>query len=159
MKPLPQMPRSADKVKRSSFPSSRLPQHIQSKSVVVVVLGVLYPSVLPQRGQTDARHTLVPPPLGIAGRQNAGVVFYDPLSPSRNGDQLPHIAKYWRNPGRDAHTDRAEARKAVARDLTLLSEKRRSMYGTASLAPAGGIPNRTQRGIQGQMMYAQPDGR
>jgi hypothetical protein len=124
MKPLPQLPKSADEDKRSSFPSSRLPQHIQSKSVVVV-LGVLYPSVLPQRGRTDTCLTLVPPPLGVAGMQSAGVVFYDPLSPSRNGDELPHIAKYWRNPGRDVHRDRAEARRAVARDLVLLSEKRR----------------------------------
>lgn len=124
MKPLPQMPKSADEDKRSSFHSSRLPQHIQSKSVVVV-LGVLYPSALPQRGQADTRLTLVPPPLGVAGTQSAGVVFYDPLSPSRNGDGLPRIAKYWRNPGRHVHRDRAEARRAVARDLTLLSKKRR----------------------------------
>jgi hypothetical protein len=124
MKPLTQRRKSADKDKRSSFPGSRSPQHVESKSIVV--LGVLYPSALPQPGETDTRLALVPPPLGvIEGRQSAGVVFYDPLSTLRNGDEDPHIAKYWRNPRGNAHTDRAAARKAVARDLTLLLEERR----------------------------------
>jgi hypothetical protein len=93
---------------------------------IVLVLGVMYPSVLQQPGQTDTRLALVPPLLGaVAGRQSAEVVFDDPLSPSRNGDELPNIAKYWRNPRGDIHRDRVEAQKAVARDLSLLSEERR----------------------------------
>ncbi|TLM80770.1 hypothetical protein [Pseudarthrobacter sp. NamE5] len=121
VEPLTEIRQSADENRRSPFPSSRSPQDFQSESVVVV-LGVMYPSVLPQLIEANTRLDLIPLPPGlVTGQQSVGVVFYDPLSPSRNGYELSQTAKYQKNPEGHGHVNRAEARKAVARDLALLS--------------------------------------
>ena len=98
------------------------PQQIQSDSVVVV-LGVMYPSVLPQLVEANTHLGLVPLPPGfVGGRQSVDSnVFYDPLSSSRNGDEVPRTATYRRNSKGDGHLSRTESRKTVVRDLALLS--------------------------------------
>lgn len=121
MKPLTKGRQCADEDKRSPLPSIGSPQHFQPESVVVV-LGVMYPSVFPQLVESNTHPDLVPLPPGlIAGRQSMDVVFYDPLSSSRNGDEVPRAARYRRNFKGDGHVNRTEAQKAVARDLALLS--------------------------------------
>jgi hypothetical protein len=111
---------SADDDKRSPFPSPPSPQHFRPESVVIV-LGVMYPSVLPQLVEANTHLDLVPQPPGlVAGRQSEDVVFYHPLSSSRNGYEIPHTARNRRNSEGEGRIHRAEARKAVARDLALL---------------------------------------
>lgn len=53
------------------------------------------------------------------------VVFYDPLAFSRNGDEALLVPKYRKKPEGDGHLNRAEAHKAAARDLALLSLRKR----------------------------------
>jgi hypothetical protein len=88
---------------------------------VMVVLGVLYPSVLPQHvaASTHLDLVLLPPALTV-GRQSMDVVFYDPLSSSWNGDEVPLAAKYRRKSKGDGYANRTQAQNAVARDLALL---------------------------------------
>lgn len=115
---------SADEDKRPALPSPRSPQGFQSESVVVV-LGVLYPSVLSQPGESNHHSDLVPLLPGlVTGRSCVGVVFYDPLSLTDNGCEIPSL-QHRRNSAGDGHEDRAENRKAVARDLALLSFRKR----------------------------------
>jgi hypothetical protein len=65
---------------------------------VVVVLGVTYPRVLPQLVEADTHLDLVPLPPGLVlGRKSVDVIFYDPLSSSRNGEEVPQVPKYRRN--------------------------------------------------------------
>ena len=92
----------------------------QSESVVVV-LGVLYPNVIPQPVAAGTHLDLVLLPPGLtAGRQSMDVVFYDPLSSSWNGDEVPLAAKYRRKSKGDGYLNRTQAQNAVARDLTML---------------------------------------
>jgi hypothetical protein len=49
------------------------------------------------------------------------VVFYDPLSSRRNGEEVAQAVQYRRNSADDGHIYRREAQKAVARDLAALS--------------------------------------
>lgn len=125
MKPLTEKRRCADEDKRSPLPSPESQPHFQSESVVVV-LGVIYPSVVPQLVKTNAHLDLVPvPPGSVTGRKSVDVVFYDPLSSSRNGDEVPQPANYRRKSKGDGRVNRREAQKAVARDLALLSVGKR----------------------------------
>jgi hypothetical protein len=131
VKPLPEGCLSADENKPCPLPSSGPPRHFQSESVVVV-LGVMYPSVvLPQLVEANTHLDLVPLPPGLSTRrQSVDVIFYDPLSSSRNGDEVPQAAKYRRNSKGDGLVNRTEAQKAVARDLALLSLKTRVVTGS-----------------------------
>jgi hypothetical protein len=96
-------------------------QNLQPETIVVV-LGVMYPSLLPQLAKTNPQPEHVPLPPGlVVSRQSVEVVFYDPLSSSRSGDEPHPVAKYRRNFKSLCHPDRAEARKAVASDLALLT--------------------------------------
>jgi hypothetical protein len=125
VKPLTKRRESADEDKRSPFPSPRSPQHFQPQSVVVV-LGVMYPSLLPQPREASAERDPVSLLPGVvAGRQSVDVVFYDPLS-SGGCEELPQGAECRRNSTVDGHVDREEARKALARDLALLSLGKRT---------------------------------
>ncbi|WP_159735990.1 hypothetical protein [Arthrobacter sp. 9V] len=82
-------------MKTTAPPVSGLDRRNSSRKVAVVVLGVMYPSVLPQFGEANNQLDLVPLPLGVgAGKQNQQVVFYDPLSPSKNGEEIP-LATTW----------------------------------------------------------------
>ncbi len=110
----------ADEDKRSPLPSIGSTQHFQSESVVVV-LGVMYPSVFPHLVESNTHPDRVPLPPGLTvGRQSVDVVFYDPLSSIRNGEEVPRAARYGWNSKGDGHVSRTEAQKAVARDLALL---------------------------------------
>jgi hypothetical protein len=123
---------SSDENTRSPLWSSGPPRHLQSECVVVV-LGVMYPSVVPpQLVEANTHLDLVPlPPPGLSTRrQGPDVIFYDPLASSRDGDEVPIAAKYRRNSKGDGSVDRTEARKAVARDLALLSLKTRVVTGS-----------------------------
>jgi hypothetical protein len=119
VKPFTERRQCADEDERSPLPSPESQAHFQSESVVVVV-GVMYPSVLPQL--VEANHLdLVPLPPGlVTGRKSVDVVFFDPLSSSRNGDEVPQPANDRRNSKGGGHVNRREAQKAVARDLALL---------------------------------------
>jgi hypothetical protein len=87
----------------------------------VVVLGVLYPSVLPQLVAASTHLDLVLLPPGLTpDRQSMDVVFYDPLSSSWNGDEVSVAAKYRRKSKGDGYANRTHAQNAVARDLALL---------------------------------------
>lgn len=113
MKRLTERRQCADDRKRAPLPKLGTTQHFQSE-IVVVVLGVMYPTVLPQRVEADIHLDLVPLPPGLAKcQQGQDVVFHDPLSFSTNADAVPKAAKYLAN--------RTEAQKAVAHDLALLS--------------------------------------
>lgn len=121
VKPLTESRHGDDEYERSPFPSSGSLQDFRSESIVVFV-GVMYPSVLPQLGEANTRPDLVPlPPALATGQQSLTVVFYDPLSPSKNGYELSKAGKYQRNFESLDHVYRAEARKAIARELALLS--------------------------------------
>lgn len=121
MKPPTESRQYAGGDKRSPLPRPGPAQHFQPESVVVV-LGVMYPSVLPPLVAASTHLDLVLLPPGLTtGRQSMDVVFYDPLSPSRNGDEVPLVPKYRRKPKGDGYVNRTEAQKAVARDLALLS--------------------------------------
>lgn len=117
MKSLTERRQCADEDKRSPLPNPGSPQHFQSESVVVV-LGVMYPSALPQLVKANTHLDLIPlPPDSVTGRQSVDVVFYDPLSSSKNGEEVPQTAKYERSSKGDGHVHRTEAQKTVARDL------------------------------------------
>lgn len=121
MKLLTQRRQYAGGDKRSPLPGPEPAQHCQPESVVVV-LGVMYPSVLPKPVEASTHLDLVLPPPGLTtGRQSVDVVFYDPLSSSWNGDEVPLVPKYRRNSRGDGYLNRNQAQKAVAHDLALLS--------------------------------------
>src|SRR4051794_30894826 len=83
--------------KRAPLASPEPPQHFPSDTVVVV-LGVMYPTVFPWHVEAGAHPEQVPLPPGLdSGRQSADVVFYDPLSSSRAGDEVHQAPKYPRN--------------------------------------------------------------
>lgn len=125
MKPLTERRQCADENKRFSL-SSPAPQRNQRGETVVVVLGVMYPSVVPQLVEANTHLDLVAvPPVVFTGKE-VNVVFYDPLSASRNGDGVCQAAKYPSNSKGDGYLNRREAQKAVARDLALLSLGKRS---------------------------------
>ena len=125
MKPASGRRQSADEDKRSGVPSPRLPRYGRPE-LVVVVLGVMYPSILPQLVEADTLLDLIPiPPRLRGGRQREDVVFYDPLSSVGDGEDVPQAAKYGRNSKGEGQVNRMEAQKAVARDLALLSIRKR----------------------------------
>src|SRR3954470_24987514 len=80
VKPPTERHQRADEDKRFPLPSPESQRHFPSASAVVV-LGVMYPSVLPQLVEAGTQLDLVPLPRGsVTGRKSADVVFYDPLS-------------------------------------------------------------------------------
>lgn len=101
-------------------PSLVLDHHNNFPSeIVVVVLGVMYPSVLPR--PVDATTHLDLLSLGLdTARQSADVIFHDPLSCQQNGDEASLALKCGKKHKRTGYENRTEAQKAVARDLTLL---------------------------------------
>jgi hypothetical protein len=120
LEPLTKRRQRADEYKHSARTNPGSPQHFQPGSVVVV-LGVMYPSVLPQLVEANTCLDLVPLAHGlVTGRQSVDVVFYDPLSSCCNGKEVPRAPEHGRNIKSDGHVKRTEAQKAVARDLALL---------------------------------------
>jgi hypothetical protein len=120
VKPPTERRRRAGEDKHSPLPSHESQRHFQSESIVVV-LAVMYPIVLPQLVEADTQVDPVPLPPGlVTGRKSVDLVFYDPLSSSRNGDAVPQAAKYRRNSEGGGNINRSEAQKAVVRDLALL---------------------------------------
>jgi hypothetical protein len=120
MKPRTQRRQHAGEDKRFPRPCLGPPQHFPSE-IVVVVLGVMYPSVLPQPVDATTHLDLPLPSLGLdTPRQSADVVFHDPLSSQRNGDEASPALKYGKKHKGTGYENRTEAQKAVARDLTLL---------------------------------------
>lgn len=110
---------------RSSPGSAR---HFGSERVVVV-LGVMYPSVLPKLVAASTHRDLVLLPPGLTtDRQSMDVVFYDPLATSWNGDEVPVVPNFRRKSKGDGYVNRREAQEAVAHDLALLSPKNASSH-------------------------------
>lgn len=138
MKPLTQGQQHASLDKRP-LPCTRAPQHLPSESVVVV-LAVMYPSVLPRLVAASTHPDLALPSLGLdTGRQSGDVIFYDPLSSQRNGDEASLASKDRKIHKGSVYENRAEAQKAVARDLTLLlgaENKVSSEFSTQSYSDA-----------------------
>jgi hypothetical protein len=125
MKPLTQRWQYAGENKRSPFPSPGRARNFQPESVVVV-LGVMYPSVLPQLVDASTQLDLPLPRPGFdTGRQSEDIFFYDPLSSKGNGDEAPLAPKYRKKHIGAGYVNRAEAQKALARDLALLSLRKR----------------------------------
>ena len=120
MKPITERRQCADRHNTLPLPTPGSPRHFQSESALVV-LGVMYPSALPQLVEADAHLDRIGRPPGLVGRQSVDVVFYDPLSSKRKGEEVPQAAKYGRNTKCDGNVNRTEAQKAVARDLASLS--------------------------------------
>lgn len=119
MKPRTQRRQHAGKDKHFPLPCLG-PPHFSSE-IVVVVLGVMYPSVLPQPGVATTHLDLPFPSLGSdTPRQSADVIFYDPLSSQRHGDEVSPAMKYGKKYKGTRYENRVEAQKAVARDLTML---------------------------------------
>lgn len=111
--------------KCSPIPRPGQAEQLQGESVVVV-LGVMYPGVLPQRAVASTHLDLVLLPSCLTtGRQSMDVVFYDPLSSTRNGDEALLVPKYRKKPEGSGLLNRAEAHKAVTHDLALLSLRKR----------------------------------
>lgn len=120
MKPRTQRRQHAGEDKRSPLPCPGPPQHFPPE-IVVVVLGVMYPSVLPQSVDATTHLDLPLPSLGLdTARQSADVIFHDPLSSQRNGDEASLALKYGKKDKGTGYENHAAAQKAVARDLTLL---------------------------------------
>lgn len=114
---------------RSSPGSAR---HFRSERVVVV-LGVMYPSVLPKLVAASTHRDLVLLPPGLTtDRQSVDVVFYDPLASSWNGDEVPVVPKLRRKSKGDGYVNPREAQEAVAHDLALLSLKNASSHQLSS---------------------------
>jgi hypothetical protein len=111
-------------VKLVTDPSLGSPQHFQSGSVVVV-LGVMYPSVVSQLVEANTHLDLARLPPGLlTGRQSMDVVFYDPLSASRKRrGSFPWAGKYARNSKGVGHANRMQEQEDVARDLLCLHRK------------------------------------
>lgn len=125
MRALTQRQQYAGQDKPSSLPSRGPAQHVPSESVVVV-LGVMYPSVLPPLVDAGVRLDLAfPTPCLDTGRKTVAVIFYDPLSSKGNGDEAPLGPKERKKYKIAAYGNRAEAQKAIARDLALLSSRKR----------------------------------
>ena len=125
LEPLSERRQRNDKYKHFPVANPGSPQHLQPESVVVV-LGVMYPSFLPQFvGASTCLDLLSLTPSLVTGRQSADVVFYDPLSSSGNDKEVPLAPKHGRNFKGDGRVKRTEAQKAVARDLALLSVGKR----------------------------------
>lgn len=92
----------------------------------MVVLGVMYPSVLPQLVEDGTHRDLALSRPGVGtGRQSVDVLFYDPLTSMGNGDEVPLAPKYRKKHKGAGYVDRTDAQKAVARDLALLSLRKR----------------------------------
>lgn len=121
---------------RKAVPSS-LPSQPPStaRKDIVVVLAVMYPNLPTSRGTKDGVPSL---PSGVAGGQKTtNVIFYDPFSSIRNGGDPTQrgsfraISRAPTQPTRrkkkqcSEHASRANALEAVARDLAVLSSKRR----------------------------------
>jgi len=106
VKPLTGRQQSADEDTRGPLASPGAQQHFQSDGVVVV-LGVMYPTVLPRPDEADTHPDQIPLPPGVdSGRQSVDVVFYDPLSSSRTGDKVRQAPRYPRNSKGDAYISR-----------------------------------------------------
>lgn len=106
---------------------SPLPQQHSQPEIVVVVLGVMYPSVLPQ--PVDALNRPDLPLLSFeldTARQSTDVIFHDPFSPLQNGDEASLASNYGKKHKGTGYENHAEAQKAVARDLTLLLTETRA---------------------------------
>jgi hypothetical protein len=74
----------------------------------------MYPSVLPQLVEANTQLDLVPLPPGlVTDRQSMDVLFYDPLSASRNGDEAVQAVKYQRNSKGDGHENRRKPRRLL----------------------------------------------
>jgi hypothetical protein len=109
----------------SSPPSSpRQAGRFQPESVVVI-LGVMYPHVLPPPDEGSQLDLPLPHLGGNTGRQSGDVIFYDPLSINSHGSDAPLAPKHIKKYPAAGYVNRAEARKAVARDLALLSQQKR----------------------------------
>lgn len=94
MKPPTQRRQHAGDDNRVPLPCLGPPQHLPSE-IVVVILGVMYPSVLPHPGEAPTHLDLPLPSLGLdAPRQSADVIFYDPLSSQRHFDEVSPALKY-----------------------------------------------------------------
>lgn len=118
MKPLPQRRQHAGEDQGSPSPSPK------ARESVVVVLGVMYPGVLPQPADASTSPDLALPPSLDGGRQSVQIIFYDPLSSERNGDDAL-VPKYREKYKCAGCAKRAEIQKAVALDLAMLSSRRR----------------------------------
>lgn len=117
------------------------PQHFQSYSVVVV-LGVIYPTVLPRLVEAATHPDQVPLPPGLdSRRRSTHLVFYDPLSSRRTGEEVRQTPKYPSNSKGVNYVDRIKAQKAVARDLALLSSEK--AQGVTSSQPPSASDSRT----------------
>lgn len=125
MRPLTPRQRYGGEDNPSPLPSPGPVQHVPSESVVVV-LGVMYPSVLPQLDDASTRLDLA---LSLPGadtdRKTVAVIFYDPLASKGNGDEAPLGSKERKKYKVAAYGNRAEAQKAVALDLALLALRKR----------------------------------
>lgn len=102
----------------------------------LVVLGVMYPSVVPQPSQGipgDLPHLL---PDVATGWQCTDVIFYDPISSVGSGDpirtgslgaisEVPLSPKHEKKGKGSRHESRMNAMEAVARELAMLSLRNR----------------------------------
>jgi uncharacterized membrane protein len=127
-------------VKPLTDPSPGSPQHFESGSVVVV-LGVMYPSVVSQLVEANTNLDLARLPPGLlTGRQSMDVVFYDPLTASRKRrGSFSWAAKYAKNSKGLGHANRTKEQGDVARDLVCLHRKTQ-VVTTSQLPSLGKTP-------------------
>jgi hypothetical protein len=141
VRPLIGRQQCADEDAGTSLASPGPPQHFQSDSVVVV-LGVMYPTVLPRPVEADTHPDQVPlPPRLDSRRRSTDLVFYDPLSSKRTGDEVRQTPKYPGNSKGVSYVNRIKAQKAVAQDLALLSSEK--TQGVTSSQPPSASDSRT----------------
>lgn len=100
--------------------------HPQPESAVVI-LGVLYPSILPQPSENPWLDPPLPSSCFDGDRQREDVIFYDPLSRRNDsGSSGPASRERLKASG---YASRAEAQRILARDLLLLSLQRADIQG------------------------------
>lgn len=101
---------------------------------VVVILGVMCPSILPQPSENDAGlDPALPSSCFDANRQREDVILYDPLSYSiDSGASGPASREKLKASG---YADRVEAQRILACDLLLLSLQRAGRQGLDNFLP------------------------
>lgn len=119
MRPLTKQQRQpASEVNGSSISTPGMARRCPHESSVVV-LGVMYPTAIPQRRKGTAADLPGLPPSAAAGRRNTDIVFFDPVSSSGSKELARECT---------LRADRREATKAVARDLAMLSLRQRECH-------------------------------
>ena len=102
----------------------------------------MYPTVLPRPVEADTHPDQVSLPPGLDSRwRSTDLIFYDPLSSRRTGDEVRQTPKYPRNSKGESYVNRIKAQKAVARDRALLSSEK--TRGVPSFRPPSASDSRT----------------